>query len=240
MADTIFEALSQLGPGALGAEDADDKEAWFCQSRAIRMIMASSVQVDDNNFSCCELSICLAAKVIKAALHVSDWNADVLSTLKKWDLSQELLDSRRWQALASSSLTLSKLSSNFPKNTNEEGPKSMAIVEISHLCLQAAMVMFGTHFEQQGLLKANDDDELDEPNAKELECIYLAFEQLEQQLLDLASKSNTHIMGNAHFLRLNYYVHGMRQYPRLEKLSFKSKPTVAMQSSLDDFFTKSK
>jgi hypothetical protein len=238
LVDNIFEALSQLGPGAPGAEDADDIQAWLCQSRSIRMILSSAHAGGRNNSS--ELSAHLSARVLKGAFEVTDWNADVLFILKQWNLPQGLLDSNRWQAMASSYLALAKLSSKFP---NEGGPKSLAVVEISHLCLQAAMTMFGRYLEHQQESNNEFDHVIDDSRqekAEESDYIYLAFEQLEEQSSNIAGKSNSLVMSDPHFLRVNYHVNCIRQYPRLEKHSFRSHPTVAMQATLDSWISSDK
>jgi hypothetical protein len=220
LTDGIIEALSELGPGASGAEDADDPRAWLCHSRSIRNILSSNRACGDDKAA--DLCVLVSARVLKKCFEVEDWDADITSAFRRWKLPNGSVRSRQWQAIASSYVALENISSNFP---HENGPLCLAAVEISHLCLQAAVTLFENHG-----LESQDDH---------LGYLQSAYEEIEIQCRKVAGKSNSLVMNNPHFLRANYYVNCIRQYPRLGKVSAKqsirSVPTNDLQTTLDSW-----
>jgi len=237
VAQDLDQTLSHLGPGESGSEDKDDTEAWLCLSRSIRLLSTLEYATSTTTGSATaartcarDLVLALSSRVVERALGIGDWTTEVEQLFAEWKLPDKLRSERRWKVLASSYLSIAALSLKFQ---DSGAPMALAVVEISHLCLQTAMIELA----QQSIENNDsdyDDDETDEPLQYESTCIYTALEQLEAQYQSLGQKSRGLVLSNSHLLRLNYYVNCIRQYPRLEKHVYHKVPTGAnLQSTLD-------
>ena len=230
LAEGIYTLVTKLGPGLPGAIDADDSKAWISQARLIGILSGASyestIAVQRSRIAMLVTELC--NRVIQASSKLSSeaFKAKVTSTLiGKWQLSEESAMCSRWTATATSFIALSLLKQNI----SMEGEEALcaAICEISFLCFQNAITLFKD---------VNNSSDVGDESA----IRYTAYDAIESELSAIATKSNTLVLSNPYYLRVNYFANCFRQYPRLEKLHFQARQTVESQATLDLYFAKEK
>ena len=235
-AGMITARLSKLGPGAPGSEDHDDGEAWLASSLAIRLTNQPLLQEEAS----ATFAVHLALQFFKRALAYTDeeWSQYVQKLLNNLSLPNVAAGATiRWQALASSYFALSRVSKQTmcPENS----AKILAIVDVSHSCLNAGLSLFderlfGEEADEDGFSDYKDSDELNVESC----ALHDLFAMFEAKMQDIENISQKQALAAPHLRRVNFQVTCMRHYFRIEKSSFKSRQreSTATQSTLHSFF----
>lgn len=226
LTEEIFSIVSSQGPGAPDTIDADDHQAWICQARVIRVLSSATYESTETSqktwiatlvTKLCERVLLACSKQSSKALYDK-----VASIFTKWKLPQEMADCIRWKASATSLITLSLLNQSI----SVEGEEALcaALCEMSFLCFQSAVTLFSN-------INIHHSDSV------ESAALYTAYQEIESEISQIATKSNGLVLSNPHYLRVNYFANCFRQYPRLEKLQYQERQTVEIQANLESYFS---
>jgi hypothetical protein len=246
--------LSLLGPGGIGSEDQDDREAWLSSALAVRLLVPLTAKEWGNGHpheTSSEFCVTLARHVSQRALDCSpeDWDRNVSQILEKLSLSKDRSILTGWQALASSCFVLSSLLQNENLFSTEKA-RCLALVEMSHSFLQVGLNLLGNRL--AGLQLKNNDDGDDEDDCShddiedhaqtekkmEANAIFDLFEILEATTKEIGAIAQKQALTSPHLRRVNYQMTCIRQFFRLEKPFFQTRQPDApvVQSNLHDFF----
>jgi hypothetical protein len=243
-------------------QEAQHHYSYLSHALAVRLIPLESDKQGGcrPNIVASEFACHLAMQSLQQCLgeQQENWSTMIQSTLSTClNVSADRAKSLQWQAIASSYVALRIMDQKGDNGTWNNGPKCLATVELSYSCLQAAITLFSNLLAKKKSSSDEDEDDDDDDDdyaavhdheqdsanrrLQDTDAIFQLFELVEKQTAPLVQQSSQRAIGDRHIQRANYHFNCIRQYIRLEKLSFKrpsASITSSKQSSLESWFKK--